>query len=526
VSRVFRRIFSRQRRKEAKAQSDVQNNSEVSAISLETKVSESEISDFKFQFQEPDSAIQPILSSLEKSNLKIDITAKTLEVLEKLATVAPPFAELLAANPSLIQTLPDVEKEFCAKDYAEILLSKVREEKDFAHRLGVLRQRWSELLIEIVVLDVFGKITRNKAKELQTRLAEASLEAAIFITESELESRLGIKTVDFGFAVLGLGKLGGRGMDYGSDLDLVLIYDDRKREGEKGRRGDEVTRREGEQENGESSNEDNLVSVEEVGENSTKISSSPFLLFSPSVFYARAVEIFVTSLSAMTREGSLYRVDLRLRPDGKNGATSIGKTAFLDYLKNRSAIWEWLAYVKLRAAAGDFGLGEYVESEARKIIHEKAQNAYKDELKSETWRVRQRLEEEKSASKRGGEIDIKFGAGGMLDVYFAMRFLQLRDALPDDAENRSSGFMLRRLYENKSLSREDFENFSNGYEFLSELDHHLRLTVGRSTRLPVANQHALHVICERMRIGSVGELHEKLTFHRLNIRASFENILK
>ena len=262
--------------------------------------------------------------------------------------------------------------------------------------------------------------------------------------------------------------------------------------------------------------------VAEVETNST----SPLLLFSSSVFYARAVEIFVTCLSAMTREGNLYRVDLRLRPDGKNGATSIGKTAFLDYLQNRASIWEWLAYVKLRSAAGDFGWGETVETEARKIIHEKAQNSDTDGLKKETRRVRQRLEEEKSVSKRGRQIDIKFGAGGMLDVYFAMRFLQLRDNIPDDPKNRSSAFMLRKLYENKSMSREDFENFSNGYDFLSELDHHLRLTVGRSTLLPVANQNALRIICERMNIDSINELHEKLTFRRLNIRASFENILK
>ena len=349
-------------------------------------------------------------------------------------------------------------------------------------------------MLEIVVVDVFEKIPRQEAKELQTKLAEASLETAIFITKSELEKRFSAEINDFGFAVLGLGKLGGRGMDYGSDLDLILVFDDSREEEEKRRRGEE---------------EKNFP-----------------LNISSSVFYSRAVEIFVTTLSAMTREGSLYRVDLRLRPDGKNGATSISKTAFLDYLKNRSAIWEWLAYVKLRAAAGDLGLGEYVEKEARKIIHEKARNADQDELKNETWRVRNRLEEEKSASKRGREIDIKFGAGGMLDVYFAMRFLQLRDDFPDDARNRSTDFMLEKLYENKSLSSEDFANFSSGYLFLSELDHNLRLTVGRSTRLPIANQKALQIICERMKIASINEFLERLTFHRLNIRASFENILK
>ncbi len=224
-------------------------------------------------------------------------------------------------------------------------------------------------------------------------------------------------------------------------------------------------------------------------------------------------------------------MDLRLRPDGKNGATVSGKTAFLNYLQTRAAIWEWLAYIKLRGVAGDFDLSKNIESEARKIIHGKAQELKIQDsnfkiLREETLRVRERLEEEKSNARKGKEIDIKFGAGGMLDVYFAMRFLQLCDGVPDDAENRSTGFMLGKLYKNNSLNKEDFQNFANGYQFLSELDHHLRLTIGRSTRLPIANQTVLQTIVKRMKLDSVKDLLEKLTVHRLEIRASFENILK
>ena len=474
VNRIFTRIFSTQKQEKTSVKSDNLGTAEL------------QITDYKLKTEDQrpkteDRIYQPILSSLEKSDLKIDLDEKTLETLEKLSQISPPFAEIVAANPALVRGLPKKSAEFEGKNYAGVLLAKVQKEKDFAHRLAILRQAWAAFLLEIVVFDVFEKLPLKQVKRLQTKLAEAALETAIFITKSELEKRFSVEINDFGFAVLGLGKLGGRGMDYGSDLDLVLIYDDEK----------------------------SLVKKD----------------LTQAEFYSRAVEIFVTVLSAMTREGSLYRVDLRLRPDGKNGATSLGKTAFLDYLKNRSAIWEWLAYVKLRAVGGDFGLGEYVERGARKIIHEQAQNADKDELKSETRRVRQRLEEAKSASKRFREIDIKFGAGGMLDVYFAMRFLQLKDEIPDDAENRSTDFMLEKLRENDSLNAEDYANFSDGYSFLNELDHHLRLTVGRSTRLPVANQNALQTICERMKIASINELLEKLTFHRLNIRASFENVL-
>jgi len=279
-----------------------------------------------------------------------------------------------------------------------------------------------------------------------------------------------------------LGKLGGGGMDYNSDLDLILVYDDEKR--------------------------------------------LPVKDFTHAEFYSRAVEIFVTTLSSLTRDGHLYRVDLRLRPDGKNGATCSGRSAFLSYLKARAAIWEWLAYIKLRGIAGDLDLAESVETEARKIIHQNASEVEIDELKNETRRVRERLEQEKSGNHKSKEIDIKFGAGGMLDVYFAMRFLQLRDNFPDKPEKRSTLFVLEKLRENDSLPEEDFQNFARGYEFLNELDHNLRLTVGRSTRLPIGNQAILQIITQRMKLASSQQLLENLTVHRLNIRASFDHILE
>jgi glutamate-ammonia-ligase adenylyltransferase len=433
-----------------------------------------------------ESGLDTIFSSLNKSNVKTAVKDAALETLKIVSETSSYFAEIIAANPNLIKNLPMLEAEFSEPDYQKILLEAVAEAKDFKAELAILRQNWSRFLLEIVTFDIFGKISRQKSKRMQTVLAEASLEAALFITRRELERRFGISIENLSFAVLGLGKLGGGGMDYGSDLDLVLIYDNEK-----------------------------PISVEKL---------------SHAEFYSRAVEIFVTALSSLTRDGTLYRVDLRLRPDGKNGATSIGITSFLNYLDSRAAIWEWLAYVKLRGAAGDLILAKTTETEARKIIHENAQklrteNSGLRNLTEECRRIRERLEAEKSGRK-GKEVDIKFGAGGMLDVYFAVRFLQLRDNVPDDADNRSTVFTLKKLCENKSVSREDYRNFSEGYEFLAELDHQLRLTVGRSSKIPLANQAALQIIVKRMSLASVGDLFEQLTLHRLNIRSSFENVFK
>jgi len=396
-----------------------------------------------------------------------DSDEKRPESVEQITKVSPRFAEILATKPQF-------------ENNNDSLIDAVKNEHDFGHRLSTLRKRWSGLMIQIVIDDVSEKTSLQEAKRRQTVLAEDAINAALFIVKAELEKKFVIKLDEFPFAVLGLGKLGGRGVDYDSDLDVVLVYDD------------------------------------------TPI---PGLDVTLVEFYSRAAEFFVTTLSSMTRDGSLYRVDLRLRPFGKNGASAISKKAFLEYIENTAAIWELLAYVKIRAVAGNEQLSVPLENEIRTIIHRRALKIDPAELAAETLSVRRRLEAERTKTRGRKEIDIKYGAGGMLDIYFATRFLQLRDNVPDDADNKATAPILDKLLKNGSLSGENYATLMEGYNFFAAFDHNIRLTVGRTTRVPMANRQALEIIAERMDMGSPEGLIELLTIHRLNVRTVFENIL-
>lgn len=461
VGKVFARIFGEE--------NFVEND-----YSVDDFASEIHVTDANFISAEERRNDLPvnIVSALEKIDLPFELTETKLASLKKFCAASPNFTEMIAANPLLIAALPDEGDEFPARDYKKILLSAVERKTNPARRLAELRKTWSKLYVEIAAFDIFEKIALRESKERQSALAEASISAALEITKRESE-KISDGGGEMKLAVFGLGKLGGRGMDYGSDLDLILVFD---------------------------------ASAER------------------RFFYTKAVEIFVNAISGFTREGNLYRVDLRLRPDGKNGAVCLPKNAFLNYLENRSAIWEWLAYVKLRAVGGDADLGNAVESQARKIIHDKAKKVSADELKAETRRVREQLELQKTNKSK--DVNIKFSAGGLLDVYFAMRFLQLRDGVFDDAENRSTFFMLEKLRQNNSLAEADFQAFYHGYEFLNRLDHNLRLIVGRTNQLPTANPSALRTVVEKMNLKSPKQLQEQLTFHRLAVRQTFENILR
>ena len=430
--------------------------------------------------ESPNIAQTQLFASIEKADVRPKLTPERLSVINKIAEVSPKFTELLTAKPLLINNLRMPDIAFPERDYREIFTTALRAAEDLGAILAAMRTTWSRLLLEIAVYDIFAIIPSREIKLLQTRLAEASIEVALRATCRELSQRLSVDIDKLPIAVLALGKLGSGAIDYDSDLDLVLVYDE---------------------------NRPGSVAVSTNAE-----------------FFSRAIEIFVNILSSMTRDGNLYRVDLRLRPHGKNGPSISTKNSFVEYIDREASIWEMLAYVQLRGVSGEIELAQLAEKDIAKAIRTRTEREDPDELRRESKRIRLKLEEQHSAERTSKDVDIKFGAGGLLDVYFVVRYLHLLRKGRDISASRSTAAKLEEFHADGSLSAQDFAGLSEGYAFLSELDHNIRLMIGRVSRLPRANQPALERIAARMNSGSVGDLIERLTVHRLNIRAAFENV--
>ena len=466
VSRVFHRIFGESAASEP----------------IDSSIEEAESKSVPAAHDAPSSPlVKKVLLSVEKHDESPEVTREGLATLEVLARLAPHFAEMVSANPGLASQLPGPDSGFIERDFLSILSAVTESESSFQRRLAEVRRRWAALLLEIAVLDVRGTITTQTAKRQQTRLAEASIDACLTIAAEELGAKLGEKLPDLPVAVLGLGKLGGRGVDYGSDLDIVVVYDDE--------------------------------------------SPVPVADITHTEFYSRLVEIFTTVIAGMTREGQLYRTDLRLRPNGKSGPAAVGKKTILRYFEEDAAVWEWLAYVKLRASGGDRKLGEEVEHTIRETIQRRASATPAEDLASETKRIRARLESERTASLNSREIDIKFGPGGLLDVYFATRYLQILHGVAEDEADRSTKFTLEKLSQAGIVSGQDFEDLMDGYRLLSSVDHTVRLAVGRSTRVSFSNHEATRAMCRMLNLDSVEELSRLLSETRAKVRSAFDRIL-
>jgi glutamate-ammonia-ligase adenylyltransferase len=422
-----------------------------------------------------------IAASLEKTDAPLQFRKSHLLRLVTLCGSSDFFAEIIAANPQLIASL-DVNAEQCLRrDHRSSLRSAIDAHSSFPAELSAFRVKWAEMLVEIGMLDATKEISTFEANRLQTELAIASLNVAYLIARREMARRLGSLRTGPRLAFFGLGRLGTGGVDYGSDLDILITYD-------------------------------SLVPAPVPG-------------LSQDEAYARMVELMIAAISSITREGYLYRVDLRLRPHGKDGPLVLSSEGLLEYLKEKSDPWEWLAYIKLRAVGGDLELGKMVEMHARHRIHENAAKVDRTVLRNETRRVRDRLEAEKTSRGAHTGTDIKYGPGGMLDVYFAVRYLQLRDEVPDEGEDRSTAFTLERLQQEGSLTEEDYSALSAGYGLLRAVDHNLRLMVGRSTRLPDPDHPTARDVATKMGFESAEALREVLTGQMRSIREAYNRIL-
>ena len=397
----------------------------------------------------------------------------------KIEDLSPPFASLLANAPLLSERAAKYRTEIGSLDLRSSIFKSLEQSADFRSRLDALRREWTSVYIAIGLADLFEEISVDRSKALQTTLAEVSLDAAMHIVQREMpEGDIAPR-----IAVIALGKLGGQRLDFGSDLDIILSYDP-----------EHFAANEAHQE-----------------------------------YFSRAAELFINALSSMTRAGSLYRVDLRLRPFGSKGLSIISTSAFVQYMSATAGIWELLAYVKVRGIeSGSYldseGAGR-LEAEIRKIVHSRGSALSAEELRDSTLNVREALRKQRTTARRG-VLDIKYDEGGMLDVYFAMRFLQLRDGILDDDKDRSTPYTLKRLFDAGSLCKEDLDALLAGHSLLSSIDHATRLCIGRSTRLPVADSPAMDRIVRRLKYDSTARLLEDLTVHRIAIREAYESILR
>ena len=223
-------------------------------------------------------------------------------------------------------------------------------------------------------------------------LAEAVVERVLALAEREVAQAHG-RVPGARFAVLGYGSLGGQELGFGSDLDLVFLYDiDRVGHVDDGRRD---------------------------GGDAQSDGTRPL---DASRWFARLAQKVVALLGAVTGAGRLYDVDVRLRPDGAKGLLVSSLASFADYQRERAWTWEHQALVRARCISGDAGLcADYEQVRAQTLGRAREPGKAREDVVAMRRRMRAELDRSDAADAPGGQFDLKQGEGGLVDLEFLLQ---------------------------------------------------------------------------------------------------------
>jgi glutamate-ammonia-ligase adenylyltransferase len=325
-----------------------------------------------------------------------------------------------------------------------------------------------------------GILSPAQAGQAYSAIARAVIRASFDEVRRAFEADHG-KVPGARVAILGLGRLGSRELTAGSDLDLVVLYD-----------FDEERR--------ESTGPRSLDAV---------------------VYHTRLTQRLVAALTAPTRRGRLYDVDLRLRPQGGKGPVASQFKGFLAYQQGEAELWEHMALTRARVLVADDGFGPQVEQALHGIVGatRDARHVFKD-----VRAMRELIAQEKGDSD---PWDLKLARGGLTDLDFLAQALTLAYASRIKAHpGMSTGEVLVRAREAGLLPAGDAERLADAYRLFGDLFQWQRLMIEGSFDADAVPRAILKRLASVAGLPSVKAMMERLEEVRGEVRGIFETITR
>ena len=276
-----------------------------------------------------------------------------------------------------------------------------------------LRRAKRLALLEIAARDLAGEIGLEVVGTALADLADACLASA-----------LGLVQPPETFTVISMGKLGGRELNYCSDIDLMFVADQSQL--------DDAT---------------------------------------------KAATALLGELGAVAPEGQAYRIDMNLRPEGRSGALVRSLDGYLEYYRRWAHTWEFQALIKARSCAGDAELGEMFVAATRELVFPERITAEGiDNLRKMKERVEEHAQRSAKKSRSSETDDVKLGPGGIRDVEFSIQLLQLVHGGTDETVRSTNTLRaLMSLVEGGYVAEDDGAGLSVDLRWLRNVEHRIQL---------------------------------------------------
>ncbi len=411
-----------------------------------------------------------------------------LELLSEIIGIAPNLSDQLAKRPLLLDAVLNhdfFEATFIHKDLSKHLEDQLDLAKDFQDILDITRKWAGEHKFQVGVQILRNQIDARTASKNLSMVADVTLEIMLANVAQEFAQKHGeIPGADF--AVIALGKLGGHELTTTSDLDLVFIYD--------------------------------IKTAAPFSNGPKRLSCNHYIV--------RLSQQYINALTAMTGEGKLYNVDMRLRPSGNAGPIAVTLESFAEYQKENAWTWEHLALTRSRVIVGTPKFRTKIIQVIDQALTQKARIL--DKLLQETADMRQKL------VKEFGTEDIwavKHVRGGLVDIEFICQYLILKHC-GDKPQIRVANTLdqITQLKIHRILTNKIGEKLFQACAFIQSLQVILRLCHGSSSQFSKSfhdkPQGLFDTLCKRFEVDSMAQLEKKIIKTQKTVYDIYQKIIE
>ena len=394
-----------------------------------------------------------------------------------LLAVSSICATRLMRNPETLLWLQNPEACLAVRGYAEMLneLHNLAGDSVSNQSFEALRF-WKGREMTRVALRELAKVAPlEETTEELSQIAEICIRCVFEHWDTEFRRRYGSPKAEF--AILALGKLGGGELNHSSDIDLLFLYSD---EGQ----------------------------------------LTPHLSYHE--FFNRLGNKILETFSTPHPVGSLFRVDLRLRPEGSAGPLARSLDSMENYYAGFGETWERLALIKARAVGGSRELAYEFLRQHQPFIYPRSATP---DLLDEIANIKRRIERDVVGPDKL-ERDVKLGIGGIREIEFIVQALQLiHGARHPFLQEPSMLKALRALRQLDLLPRDEVLTLDNAYRFLRRVEHRLQIESEQQSHTVPRESEPLQRLALSLRFSSAEDLTATLQERMRAVRPIFQRII-
>jgi [glutamine synthetase] adenylyltransferase / [glutamine synthetase]-adenylyl-L-tyrosine phosphorylase len=438
--------------------------------------------------ENPDAALVALdrfLSGLTGGARLISLLRQNPDLVALIALVlgtAPRLADILARHPQVMDALLDPAFFGALADEGKLteeLAASLEQAGTYEDVLDRVRIFGQEQMFLIGTRILSGSLSAAQAGEAFARLADALVRVLHRTTEASFAETHG-RLRGQESAVLALGKLGGQEMTAGSDLDLITVYDfDTEHPESNGKRP-----------------------------------------LHGSQYFARLTQRLVGALSTQTNYGVLYQVDMRLRPSGRSGPLATSLESFAHYQENEAWTWEHMALTRARVVSASPAFAARVEAVIRGVLCRRRDAA---SVAGDVAEMRAAIAAEKGDDKHW---DLKYAAGGIVDLEFIAQYLQLvHAARHPDILDSSTARALDKAAKLGVLKAADAEILRKAARLYHDLTQILRLCLSAPFDSKTAGAGLLALLARAADVPDFATLDVHLADTQKKVRACFVRIV-